>query len=115
MAESLPSTRDDAIVAEAAEYAQKFHGLGMLAEAEKFYSAILAARPDHFDALHRLGILRRQQGNGIEALRLIGEALKSNSRSADSTRNFGAALETLGRHEEALAAFDSAAAVALHS
>jgi protein O-GlcNAc transferase len=111
MAESLPSRRDDAIVAEAAEYAHKFHGLGMLAEAEEFYSAILAARPDHFDALHRLGILRRQQGNSVEALRLIGEALNSNSRSADSARRFAATLETLGRPEEAIAAFDKAAAI----
>ena len=111
MAESLPSTRDDAIVAEASEYALKFHGMGMLAEAEKFYSAILTARPDHFDALHQLGVLRRQQGKGSEALRLFGEALKSNSRSVDSARSFGATLETLGRHEEALAAFDKAAAI----
>jgi protein O-GlcNAc transferase len=111
MAESLPSTRDDAIVAEAAEYALKFHGLGMFAEAEKFYTAILEIKPDHFDALHRLGVLRRQQGNGTEALRLIGEALRANARSADSTRSFGAALETLGRHEEALAAFDKALAI----
>jgi protein O-GlcNAc transferase len=111
MAESLPSTRDDAVVAEAAEYAQKFHGLGMLAEAEKFYAAILAARPDHFDALHRLAVLRRQQGNDVEALRLIGEALKSNSRSVDSARSFAATLATLGRHEEATAALDKANAI----
>jgi predicted O-linked N-acetylglucosamine transferase (SPINDLY family) len=111
MAESLPSRRDDAIVAEAAEYAQKFHGLGMLAEAEKFYAAILAARPDHFDTLLRLGVLRRQQGNGVEALRLIGEALKSNSRSADSARSFAATLATLGRHDETIAALGKANAI----
>jgi predicted O-linked N-acetylglucosamine transferase (SPINDLY family) len=111
MAVSLPSTRDDAIVAQAEEYAQKFHGLGMLAEAEKFYSAILAAKPDHFDALHQLAVLRRKQGDSVEALRLIGEALRANSRSVDSTRSFGAALEALGRHEEARAAFDKAAAI----
>ena len=103
--------RDDAIVAEAAEYAVKFHELGKLAEAEKFYAAILAARPDHFDALHQLGVLRRQQGNSAEALRLIGEALKSNARAADSARSFAATLETLGRYEEAIAAFDKAAAI----
>ena len=102
--------RDDAIVAEAAEYAQKFHGLGMLAEAEKFYLAILAARPDHFDALLSLAVLRRQQGDCVEALRLIGEALKTNSRSEAATRNFGAALQASGRHAESVAAFDKAEA-----
>jgi protein O-GlcNAc transferase len=106
MAESLPSTRDDAVVVEATEFAMKFHRLGMYAEAEKFCAAVLEARPDHFDALHLLGVLRQQQGNGVEALRLFGEALNANSRSADSMRSFGAALETLQRREEARAAYD---------
>jgi protein O-GlcNAc transferase len=111
MAESLPSTRDDAVVAEAAEYAVKFHNLGMLPEAETFYAAILAARPDDFEALNRLGLLRQQQGNCIEALRLIAEALDANSRSVDSIRSFGVVLETLGRHDEARGAFNKALAL----
>ena len=57
MAESSPSTRTDAIVAEAADYAAKFHKLGMLAEAEKYYAAILEVKPDHFDTLYLLGML----------------------------------------------------------
>ena len=61
MAESLPSTRDDAIMASATDYAVKFHQLGKLAEAEKFYAAILQVKPDHFDALRLLGVLRQQQ------------------------------------------------------
>jgi predicted O-linked N-acetylglucosamine transferase (SPINDLY family) len=111
MAESLPSTRDDAIMASAADYAVKFHQLGMLADAEKFYAAILQAKPDHFDALRLLGVLRQQQGNNAEALRLTGEALKANSRSASSLRNFGATLARLDRHEEARAVYDKALAV----
>lgn len=106
MAESLRLIRDDAIVAEAADYARKFHELGMLAEAEKFYSAILDAKPNHFDALHQLGILRQQQGNAAEALRLIGEALKANAGAAASVRTFGAVLDTLDRHESAAAVHD---------
>jgi protein O-GlcNAc transferase len=106
MAGSLPSIRDDAIVAEAADYAAKFHKLGMIAEAEKFYSAILEAKPDHFEALHLLGVLRQQQGNAIEALRLIGAALDTNARSADSLRSFGAVLDSLDRHEAAVAVHD---------
>jgi protein O-GlcNAc transferase len=98
------------MVAEAADYAAKFHKLGMLAEAEKFYAAILEVQPDHFDALYLLGILRQQQGNSIEALRLSGEALKANSRSADSLRTFGAVLDTLDRHEAALTVYDKALA-----
>ncbi len=103
MPESLPSTGDDAIVAEAAEHALKFQNLGMLAEAEKFYTAILKARPDHFDALHRLAVMRQQQGDCAEALRLLGEALKANSRSADSLHRFSAVLDGLDRHGQSLA------------
>ncbi len=110
MADPSPSGRDDAIVAEAAQYAVKFHQLGMLAEAERFYDAILKVTPDHFQALHLLGILRQQQGNSAEALRLTGEALETNSRSADALRTLGAVLDTLERHEEALAAYDQALA-----
>ena len=43
----------------------------MLAEAEKVYVTILNERPNHFDALHLLGVLRHQQGNSAEAVRLI--------------------------------------------
>src|SRR5438105_13221559 len=99
MAEPSPSRHDEAIVAEATEYAVKFHQLEMLGEAEKFYDAILEARPNDFQALHMLGILRQQQGNSIEALRLTGEALEANRRSAEALRTLGALLDTLNRRE----------------
>src|SRR5262249_4787257 len=102
------STHEDTVVAEAAECAVKFHKLGMLAEAEKFYSAILRARPDHFDALHRLGVLRQQQGDNIQALMLIREALQVNSQIGGSMRTFAAVLDRRARHEEALAVYDQA-------
>ena len=84
----LPLWHDESVVAEAVKYAATFHQRGMLAEAEKFYAAILDVRPDHFNALHLLGVLRRQQGNGAEALRLIGAALKLNPRSVDALVRF---------------------------
>ena len=57
------------------------------------------------------GVLRQQQGNGAEAARLIGAALKMNPRSVHALCNFGAVLNTLNRHDEALAAYDQALAV----
>jgi predicted O-linked N-acetylglucosamine transferase (SPINDLY family) len=83
----------------------------MLADAERRYAAILQARPDHFDALHLLGILRQQQGNSGEAARLIGAALKLNPRSIEALCNFGAVLNSLDLYAEALAAYDQALAV----
>jgi len=110
MATPLPSGQDQG-VAQAAEQALAFHRRGMLAEAETCYAAILQAMPDHFDALHLLGVLRQQQGNSAEAARLIGAALRMNPCSVDALCSFGAVLHALNRHDEALAACDKALAI----
>jgi len=110
MATPLPSGQDQG-VAQAAEQALAFHRRGMLAEAETCYAAILQAVPDHFDALHLLGVLRQQQGNSAEAARLIGAALRMNPCSVDALCSFGAVLHALNRHDEALAACDKALAI----
>ena len=81
MPASLPKEQDEA-VAEATRYAVIFHQRGMLAEAEQFYAAILEIKPDHFDALRLLGVLRQQQGKNAEALRLINAALKMNDNNS---------------------------------
>jgi protein O-GlcNAc transferase len=111
MTTPLPLGHDESVVAEAVKYAAIFHQRGMLAEAEKFYAAILDVRPDHFNALHLLGVLRSQQGNGPEAVRLIGAALKMNPHSVDALCNFGGTLFALKLHDEALEAYDKALAV----
>jgi predicted O-linked N-acetylglucosamine transferase (SPINDLY family) len=83
----------------------------MLAEAEKFYSAILTTRPDHFDALRLLGVLRQQQGDNVEALRLTSAALKMHPQSIDALCNFAGVLYALERYDEALTAYDNALAI----
>ncbi len=108
MAIPLPLPHDDSLLAQAAEYAAKFHQLGMSAEAEKLCTGILEVRSDHFDALRLLGVLRQQQGDNAEAMRLIGAALRLNPRSVEALESFAGVLYTLGRYEEALAACDDA-------
>ncbi len=107
----LLAGHDDCAVAEATNHAVALHQRGMLAEAERVYTAILQVRPDHFDALHLLGVLRQQQGNSVEAVRLIDAALKMKPQSVDALCNFGAVLNALKRHDEALAAFERALAI----
>jgi protein O-GlcNAc transferase len=107
----FPSGHDEGVVAEASTYALAFHQRGMLAEAEKFYAAILDVRPDHFDALRLLGILRQQQGDNAEAMRLISAALRLNPRSFDALSSFAGILYAFERYEEALAAYDQALAI----
>jgi protein O-GlcNAc transferase len=109
MATPSPHTEND--LAAITEQAIAYHRGGMLAEAEQRYAAILQARPDHFDALHLLGILRQQQGRSADAARLIGAALKLNPRSVEALCNFGAVLNALDLHADALAAYDQALAI----
>ena len=111
MATPLPTGEDESLLLATTQRAMKLHERGMLAEAERFYSAILQVRPDYFDALHLLGVLRQQQGNSAEAVRLIAAALKMKPQSVDALCNFGAVMNALKRHDEALAAFDQALAV----
>ena len=93
------------------EQAATLHRQGRLDEADRIYSAILAAEPHHFDALHLSGVLKFQQGRSIDALRLVAAALKKQPGSADALASYGVVLNALNRHEEALASFDRVLAI----
>ena len=93
------------------QVALQLHRQGRLTEAERLYAAILAKRPNDFDANHFFGALRLQQGRDDEAIRLIGAALKVNRKSPQALTNYGLALERTGRIDEALAAYDKAIAL----
>jgi Tfp pilus assembly protein PilF len=86
-------------------------GLGRCDEAAASCDAILAAVPDHIDALHLLGLVRHQQRRHDEALKFIGAVLDRAPRSADALNNCGIVLGALDRHKEALARFGAALAV----
>ena len=92
-----------------------FHQQDKLGDAEKLYNEILKLDPNHFDALHLLGLLRHQRGRHAEALDLVGAALKINPDYADTLLNYGSILAALNRHEEALVYFDRTLAIDPHS
>jgi tetratricopeptide (TPR) repeat protein len=87
------------------------HQAGRLADAEKIYKKILAARPDHFDSLHLLGVIFHQRGNHAQAVHQIDLALKRNPNNILALSNRGNALTALRRFEEALASYDRALAL----
>jgi protein O-GlcNAc transferase len=87
------------------------HQAGRLADAERMYQAILRVEPNHFDAIHLLGVVQLQRRRFAEARRLIGAALAINDRSADAHSHYGNVLGALGRHEEALASYERALAL----
>jgi len=82
-------------VAHALVQALELHRQGRLAEAERLYSAILAAKPDHADALHHLGLVKFANGQLIEALQLIAGAMRSRTPSPQVLLNHGLVLNAL--------------------
>lgn len=98
--------------AQAFDMAVALHRQDRLGEAEQLYRAILQLDPNHFGALHYLGMIATQGGRPQEAEQLIRQALALNPDSAEARNNLGIALAALGRLEEARAEYEKA--VALH-
>ena len=99
---NLPQTMQDAVA---------LHQRGRLREAEKLYARVLKAAPQHFDALHLLGLAKAQAGQMGEAYRLMSAALKINSQAPDAWINLANVLHALKRDVEALACLDKALAI----
>ena len=55
-------------VPQALAQALDLHRAGRLSDAERLYAAILAARPDHFDALQMMGLVNRVLPDAGDAL-----------------------------------------------
>ena len=95
-------------VPQAFAQALELHARGILPEAERLYSEILAHRPDHFDALQMLSVIKLAHGQPAEALRLISKAMHQRKPSPQILVNYGMILHALERSEEAIASFDAA-------
>jgi tetratricopeptide (TPR) repeat protein len=85
---------------------------GRLREAEKIYTRVLKAVPDHFDALNMLGIVKAQLGRMGEAHRLLSAAVRINPREPGAWANLGQVLHALKRNQEAAECLDKARALA---
>lgn len=95
-------------IPQALAQALKLHEQGHLGEAERLYAAILTVRPDHFDALQMMGLVKLAAGQPAEALRLVSAAMGARKPSPQILLNHGLILDALKRHEEAVASFDQA-------
>ena len=51
------------------------HHLGDIEQAARGYLAVLEKNPDHFDAIHLLGVIEYQRGNLTAALPLLRRAM----------------------------------------
>jgi protein O-GlcNAc transferase len=84
---------------------------GKLAEAERCYGEVLQRQPDHFDALHLLGVIAIQSRRTEMGVELIKRAIRLNPKVAEAHNNLGNALMDLKRPAEALASYDRAVAL----
>jgi tetratricopeptide (TPR) repeat protein len=80
-----------------------YHQQGLLAQAGRLYQAILAANPDHPDALHLLGVLSHQVGDGARAVALMGRAVALRPGVAVYHNNLAEAHRVLGQLDQAAA------------
>ena len=72
-----PQAQNPAAVALQAKFNQgvALHQQGRLAEAERIYEEVLRQQPNHFDALHLLGVIAVQTRRTERAVELIGKAI----------------------------------------
>jgi protein O-GlcNAc transferase len=84
------------------------HQSGRLAKAEACYRQVLAAQPDHADALHLLGVIAHQEKRHDLAVEMIGRAIKRNGRDPLYFCNLGVALREQGKLDQAVAAYRQA-------
>ncbi len=85
------------------EAALVLHEAGRLDAAKAAYRDVLRDAPGHADALHMLGLLADQRGEGEAAVSLIGRAIAVSPGRAYAHANLGNALLRLGRAGEAVA------------
>ena len=83
-----------------------------LATAEKAYISVLKRNPNHYDAMHMLGLIRYKQGRYQEAKQFILGSMDKHREDAPRLSNLGLAHRALGEVAEAITSFKRALAIA---
>lgn len=84
---------------------------GRLPEAEAVYLDALQIFPHHTAILHNLGVLSATRGDFITAVARFDASLKAEPRYASAHYNRAAAMQSLGRHDEAIRGYSHAVAI----
>ena len=95
-------------IPQALDLAVQRHQAGDLAAAEALYRQILAAQPNHADALHLLGEIAYQMGQNETAAQLIGRAISIRPFEARYLVTLGRPLKAQGQFDAAIAAYRKA-------
>src|SRR5258707_3380763 len=98
-------------IQQAYEMAVQLHRTGQLQQADAMYRKILAAEPDHADALQMLGAIAFAIGRHTEAIPLIRRAITLNPQAAEYHSNLPIVLATAGQADAAIDALRQAIAL----
>jgi Flp pilus assembly protein TadD len=90
------------------QFGASAHQAGAFQQAEAAYRHVLAAEPNHPQALHLLGVLFHQTGRSGPAEQLIRRSLSLAPNSAEVHNNLGKLLRDTQRPQEAAASFRKA-------
>jgi serine/threonine-protein kinase len=90
---------------------QAYERQGRAADAEAMYRKVLSVRPDSAGALMRYGSFCHRQSRYADAVVHFRKATELDPEFASAHSNLGAALIGLGKHEEALGAFQKSLAL----
>ncbi len=83
--------------------AHRLHQGGRTDDAALLYERALELKPDDFDSLHNLGLIRAQQGRFDEAIGLLRSALDQIPNSVEANINLAVVFELLDYPEETIA------------
>ena len=84
------------------------HKAGQIQDADRLYTAILKAQPEHPDANHNMGVLAVSVGKVQEALPSFKTALEANPSTGQFWLSYIDALTKLGKLADAKAMLDQA-------
>jgi predicted TPR repeat methyltransferase len=93
---------------EAMDAALRCHEAGQLSDADGIYQNILAAQPDHFDALRLRGVIARQQGRFDTAAQFIERAVHVDPGRSEAHYNLADVLRCQGKLESAIVEYKMA-------
>jgi predicted O-linked N-acetylglucosamine transferase (SPINDLY family) len=85
---------------------------GELNRASQLFRSLLANAPEHFEALHSLGIVALQSGRAEQAYLLFKRAVRLSDQEPGYHSNLGIACKQTGRIQEAVEAYRKALACA---
>lgn len=91
---------------EAVVYASALHRQGRLDDAEEVYRQVMAARDDHPDCLHFLGVLMHQRGDHGAAETLIRRSIALVDKPSGQWNNLGNVFMETGRVDDALECYE---------